>query len=302
VRIEPGKPFSLTFDIPNKSDSSLLVEGTVFHYTSFAGAVGMIDSNEIWATNVQFLNDSSEFQHGMDLVLEEWFTIRSGLAPAAAARIDRLLDSIVALHSLDDAFVISASSEPEDVGQFDRYGKYSLELDVERFIYPAGNEPQFPNTLKFASLRPAWRTVAYGSGEKRARIEEFFQDIAVLLDSKADWVPARNEIITQWCAWWYINLVAGLKDRHFQSEAEIRYAVFAESGFKDIYSRPSPYGDATYVRTSSNFKDGAKAPLPLHRITVSPRDVNLDEIAEIKAALSRASLEVPVELSSVPFR
>ncbi len=43
----------------------------VYHYTTAEGLKGIIENRCIWATNVNFLNDVSEYHHGVDIVREE---------------------------------------------------------------------------------------------------------------------------------------------------------------------------------------------------------------------------------------
>jgi hypothetical protein len=43
----------------------------VYHYTTAAGLKGIIENRCIWATNINFLNDISEYHHGVEIVREE---------------------------------------------------------------------------------------------------------------------------------------------------------------------------------------------------------------------------------------
>jgi len=38
-----------------------------FHYTTYAGLLGIVESASLWATNIHHLNDYTEFRHGIDL-------------------------------------------------------------------------------------------------------------------------------------------------------------------------------------------------------------------------------------------
>ena len=40
----------------------------LYHYTTQAGLVGILESRTIWATHTRFLDDTSEYQHALDLV------------------------------------------------------------------------------------------------------------------------------------------------------------------------------------------------------------------------------------------
>ncbi len=45
-----------------------LVLRTLFHYTSTEGLIGIISSNVLRATNVQYMNDTSELQYSKEML------------------------------------------------------------------------------------------------------------------------------------------------------------------------------------------------------------------------------------------
>jgi hypothetical protein len=44
--------------------------GLLFHYTTSSGLIGILQSGCLWATDVRFLNDTSEGQHGREVIEE----------------------------------------------------------------------------------------------------------------------------------------------------------------------------------------------------------------------------------------
>lgn len=40
----------------------------IYHYTTINGLIGMLKDGKIWATDIRFLNDSSEFQYARDII------------------------------------------------------------------------------------------------------------------------------------------------------------------------------------------------------------------------------------------
>lgn len=50
-----------------RSHFSRKATGPLFHYTSLTGLEGILETGEIWATNIRYLNDSSEYRHGIQL-------------------------------------------------------------------------------------------------------------------------------------------------------------------------------------------------------------------------------------------
>lgn len=43
-------------------------EETLYHYTSFKGLLGIVDSGVLWASDVRYMNDSAEMKHTADLI------------------------------------------------------------------------------------------------------------------------------------------------------------------------------------------------------------------------------------------
>jgi hypothetical protein len=47
----------------------------LFHYTNATSLLGIIENNCLWATNIQFLNDFSELQAGVDFAQNHLFSV-----------------------------------------------------------------------------------------------------------------------------------------------------------------------------------------------------------------------------------
>lgn len=58
---------------------------TLYHYTSFRGLMGIVESGCIWASDIRYMNDSAELRHTVDLIRKEAARrIRQGSPHAAA--------------------------------------------------------------------------------------------------------------------------------------------------------------------------------------------------------------------------
>jgi hypothetical protein len=44
----------------------------LYHYTDAKGLLGILDTNEIWATSYRIMNDAREFEYGFDLISEAY--------------------------------------------------------------------------------------------------------------------------------------------------------------------------------------------------------------------------------------
>lgn len=47
-----------------------VLEGIVWHYTDVQGFKGIVESEGLWATNADFLNDPTELKYGVELLIE----------------------------------------------------------------------------------------------------------------------------------------------------------------------------------------------------------------------------------------
>src|SRR5712671_6860096 len=66
----------------------------LYHYTSADGLLGMLEGRQLWATNVRFMNDTSELGYGIGLVREVLREpaprhVRRGAASQRASRQNR---------------------------------------------------------------------------------------------------------------------------------------------------------------------------------------------------------------------
>ena len=43
-------------------------EGTLYHYTTFTGLIGIVKSGVLWASDIRYMNDSAELKHTADLI------------------------------------------------------------------------------------------------------------------------------------------------------------------------------------------------------------------------------------------
>lgn len=51
---------------------------TLHHYTGVRGFRGIVESQSIWASHIRYLNDSSEYERGLDLADQHIKSIKRG--------------------------------------------------------------------------------------------------------------------------------------------------------------------------------------------------------------------------------
>jgi Protein of unknown function (DUF2971) len=111
----------------------------LYHYTTQVGLLGILDSQCMWATKIQFMNDATEFRTAIETVATE---LRSR-APdpfdtsAEHARVDALSDQVSAVESTD-VFVLSLTEEGDQLSQWraysGRHSGFSIGFDVATLL------------------------------------------------------------------------------------------------------------------------------------------------------------------------
>jgi hypothetical protein len=113
-------------DIQNKTN-------LVFHYTSQAGLLGILAQKAIWASNVQYLNDSAEFKYAIGLADEEFKSIRELASPEDLHFLDEVHESVQESY-YSDVFVCSFSEVGDLLSQWRGFcpptGGFSVGFDI----------------------------------------------------------------------------------------------------------------------------------------------------------------------------
>ena len=125
IPFEPYK-FIKSPDIPPQKDQ-------LHHYTNADGLFGIIDNEELWASKIQFLNDTSEFLHFIDITKNE---INLKKAEPSVTK-DQTSFYEIAEESLDNiiqinAFICSFSEEPDKLSQWRGYGGFSIGFNFDK--------------------------------------------------------------------------------------------------------------------------------------------------------------------------
>jgi len=94
----------------------------LYHYTSASGFVGILTSRAIWATNIRFLNDSSEYDFALDLAR----SVVQDRLERAHGKFDIALNSVFQERLLKDPTAeVYVSSFTENGDQLSQWRAYS---------------------------------------------------------------------------------------------------------------------------------------------------------------------------------
>lgn len=158
---------------------------SVFHYTSGAGFLGMIQTGHLWASEAAGLNDYSEITAGQAFVRARWAELRQSFEARHGTPPTEVIDGVLTgaypklwVTGAEGAFVVCASRFADDANQWRLYADdgrgFSVELDTEVDLevvdQTAGVDDQDDDLAPEEGLAniSGWRPVMY-SHEDRSR-------------------------------------------------------------------------------------------------------------------------------------
>jgi hypothetical protein len=180
----------------------------VYHYTTPAGLKGIIKDRCVWATNVNHLNDASEYQHGIDFIREE-AAVRElhpeELAPAGSEVTKFMRDcaraasiamiqhhfqekdysrSVFAASFFVEPPRSTVSEEMSDAGDvLEQWRAYSqggrgFSVGFDRYLLERRVSAKDPGT---ANGKTACGNCIYDTEEKKSEVDEIFRCLAPAL-------------------------------------------------------------------------------------------------------------------------
>jgi hypothetical protein len=118
------------------------VPNVLYHYTSAAGLLGILESGKIWTTKIQYLNDNSELQLAYDYIRKEIRRQQKGLSQI---RTKQELDNMMV--ALDDSATtnVSLASFTEVGDQLSQWRGY---CEIGKGYSVGFNGPKLKQVLK----------------------------------------------------------------------------------------------------------------------------------------------------------
>lgn len=213
-------------EVTAEADELRGVRGDVlYHYTSADGLLGIIQTREIWATNVLYLNDSSELSDGAESLTSELDS-----TPLSAWADDDFASMALSSYSKDapvDHFVVSFCENGNLLSQWRGYGASSTGYSIgfrASALFSAANR-----TENNSPGECAFRKVKYGPHQKRemmrkriAIVNEILKPLAGELEPTDDKEQDRKDLLLNRIAASFHPTLTLMKNDAFQEEKEWR--------------------------------------------------------------------------------
>lgn len=266
-------------NISPDEDSADYPPETLYHYTNQQGLLGIISSQVLYATKIQYFNDSADFHLTLDLakaVLQD--RIEHGLTEDAATHLQKEVDGI----RQANIFAISLSELPDLLSQWRAYGapgsSFAIGLDTATL---AAIAEAIRWTLHECTYQPSQHRRIVGAAVADALREESDTQQRKTL---------RNLLFT----------VAPV-NKHFSFEEEQEWRVVSpplpeEFGFE---LRPGRFTPVPYVTLPLLTTDGVSA---IREVIVGPTPHRDLAIMAAATLLRREGIDVPIKSSQTTFR
>lgn len=280
--------------------------GSLYHYTSNQGLIGILESQKLWATNYSFLNDSSELNYGMKLSIELLEMEIKKYSNDTLNKYSLILEEALKNKKEINDFYITSFSEHKDLlSQWKGYGQngrgFSLGFDFKEFT-----RWKREDILDiFIYIQP----VIYDLEEQKNELKNIYENLIkhiLTLESNGLLTDKRFHSIAS-CTVDFIKLKSiFFKSNSFQEENEWRI-VYQNIGnieveqkktkFRFIESKIIPYLELDLLPQ--------KSLLPVKEIIVGTKN-NINEIEKIisyvYANLEQKGSIPKIKLSNIPLK
>ncbi|WP_368149935.1 DUF2971 domain-containing protein [Aeromonas sp. R2-4] len=146
----------------------------LFHYTDLNALISILQRQEIWLTDIRYLNDERELHEGLEKIRDILKSIRSEnlMDQDYSSKAISFLDNVLREHTefiyVDDSiFVFSLSNQPDSLSQWRAYGKYAIEFDVQELSTQIGDiqKCSYKNSLHEKNLLEKITSAISGTAE-----------------------------------------------------------------------------------------------------------------------------------------
>lgn len=263
----------------------------LYHYTTQEALLGIFSQKCIWATNIHFLNDSTEFDYAINLTLEALYSTdkeRSWADNEFPRRIKNVLESNDKLN----IYVTSFSEKGDLLSQWRAYCSSSIGFSIG-FSYgkisTLGREQGF-----------ILGKCIYDGLEQKKMISQILKEAYRIYtnESNEELLSPHDRAISSFIHG-FVEVAPFLKDPSFSEEEEwrlvsLRNILSSDLKFKSGKSMIIPYTEVNLIND--------KKELPFTEIIIGPAPhMDLSHVS-LKHLIDSENCKCILKLSKVPYR
>jgi|SRR5579871_4475757 len=261
----------------------------LYHYTSQAGLLGILQRRVLYASSIRHLNDAAEMSYAISVLEKSLAQINQPRTRIWTEFAQRFYDYIQIIEN-SEAFVVSFSQERDQLSQWRAYTGGGVGFSIGLNL---GMLQSFASAQGFKLER-----CSYLASEHSALTNSVLRKAKTTLEEKGE---AGIEEAAVRCMTEFMNFAPRLKHPSFVEEKEWRLIrvvdTFEEqtTKFRVGKSMLVPYEEFTFVNEDDNT--------PVVEIVVGPAPhMDLSKLSVERLLMSLDMAHVAVLQSAVPFR
>ena len=220
------------------TDAQELPPDIVYHYTTAAGFLGIIQSGKLWASDIFYLNDSAEVMYArraIETFIKRRFPdgdVHIGLQDYKTVR-ELLLGGPAAWGTAADAFVACFSADSDSLSQWRGYGAGTngFALGFDRRLLSTSSQQEGTTDASVAMPSPTLHRVLYSETEQQRKLDtvydEAVRDKGIDFTSLPDTLAPDDEANLLYLTASMAFAAVSLKSEAFTEEREWRLVTFA---------------------------------------------------------------------------
>ncbi|MCP5004624.1 MAG: DUF2971 domain-containing protein [Planctomycetes bacterium] len=299
-------------------------QSTLYHYTSQKGLLGIVNNNEVWATDILYLNDTMEYKYAVDLaseIIKERQELCKDKTPSYAVYIKptKIPGSIVPLppYRYENKWIEYSMLEDFDefIKEFKEFHIFVFSLSQEGNIlsqwrgycqnnngYSIGFNPRALNRIINEKHFKLVKCI-YDENDQKMLIndlvDKFINDIKTKLNSLSHSNNSRNDLVGEFLLS-FLPIAPILKHKSFLDEQEWRLiSKPIKTGSKKVKFREGTSTTIPYI--TINLKE--EKHIPLEHIIIGPTgNEHLSKKAVDSLLASKNITNCKVDFSGIPYR
>lgn len=273
----------------------------LYHYTTFSGLLGIIDSNKLWASDIRYMNDSAELKHTVDLIRIE-ITERVVSGHPKPDLLNQFLDWVT--HRITNGHMLFASSFRANGNLLSQWRGYSR---IGKGVSLGFNPSFILDCAKKQNFQIG--KCVYKREEQRRLISEIIDSVEVLAEEIEDNLDNKNRVsvyhkIFEKIESDLLRIAAILKHPSFKEEEEWR---IVSPVITDYLEEPVLFREGTSMLVpyvEFNLADSKKSPLVLDHLFLGPTPNITISMNSLKMYLSKHGIRPVKGISycQIPYR
>jgi hypothetical protein len=287
---------------------------TIYHYSDLGSLIGILESQNLYSTNINYLNDAKELKHGVSLISEVIDLFRNTKNERIFSFMKSSLNKIYDI----DKYVTCFSKNGDLLSQWRSYGNDGKGVAI-------GFDPLEIEESIYDSI--VCMNIMYSESRQKEILEVYIRIIIGYFESikeNIDWTDFDyDNLIADTLIYFLEGIISNFKHPSFSEEKEFRIEYKVDGNInkahkKNQYFKSSGSLVVPYIKLESRLKKSKQQALknpdflkhtksdinfPVKEIILGPSlDYEMNKIS-IEKLLSKTGYEnVQIKQSTIPYR